>query len=73
MGKWGANRRVAVEATVWSLKHPFAGGKAPVRGRFRVASMVIGVAAVVNIRRLHHAFGAGSGAKGAQTGQEIRN
>ena len=66
----GQNRRAAVEATVRSIKHPFAGGKAPVRGRFRVASMVIGVAAVVNIRRLHRAFGAGGGAKRAQTGQE---
>jgi hypothetical protein len=42
-----------VESTVRSVKHPFAGGKAPVRGRFRVACMVIGSAAVVNIRRLH--------------------
>ncbi len=47
------NLRAAVESTVRSVKHPFAGGKAPVRGRFRVACMVIGSAAVVNIRRLH--------------------
>ena len=49
----GRNLRAAVESTVRSVKHPFAGGKAPVRGRFRVACMVIGSAAVVNIRRLH--------------------
>ena len=49
----GRNLRAAVESTVRSVKHPFAGGKAPVRGRFRVACMVIGSAAVVNVRRLH--------------------
>ncbi len=65
----GRNRRAAVEATVRSLKHPFAGGKAPVRGRFRVACMVIGVAAVVNIRRLHRTIRAGYGPKGRQPGQ----
>jgi len=48
----GRNLRAAVESTVRSVKHPFAGGKAPVRGRFRVACMVIGSAAVVNVRRL---------------------
>jgi len=65
----GRNRRAAVEATVRSLKHPFAGGKAPVRGRFRVACMVIGVAAVVNIRRLHRAIQAGYRPKKAQPEQ----
>jgi len=48
--------RVAVESTVRSLKHRFAGGKVPVRGRFRVACMVLGAAALVNIRRLHRLF-----------------
>ncbi len=66
----GRNLRAAVEATVRSLKHPFAGGKAPVRGRFRVACMVIGVAAVVNIRRLHRAIQAGYRPKEAQPGRE---
>jgi len=66
----GRNRRAAVEATVRSIKHPFAGGKAPVRRRFRVACMVIGVAAVVNIRRLHRAIQAGYGPKEAQPEQE---
>jgi hypothetical protein len=36
-----------------SIKHGFAGGKAPVRGLFRITCMVVGAAAVVNIRRLH--------------------
>ena len=49
----GRNLRAAVEATIRSLKNPFARGKAPVRGQFRVTCMVLGVAAVVNIRRLH--------------------
>ena len=66
----GRNRRAAVEATVRSVKHPFASGKAPVRGRFRVACMVIGVAAVVNIRRIHRAIRAGYWPKEAQPGQE---
>ncbi len=48
-----------METTVRSIKHPFAGGKSPVRGRLGVACMVIGVAAVVNIRRLHRALRAG--------------
>lgn len=49
----GCNLRSAVEATVRSIKHPFPAGKLPVRGRFRVTCMVIGSAAVTNVRRLH--------------------
>jgi hypothetical protein len=52
-GERGRNRRAAIEATVRRGKHPFAGGKAPVWGRFRVACTVIGATAVVNVRRLH--------------------
>lgn len=48
--KAARNRRAAVEATVRSLKHPFPAGKLPVRGRFRVTCMVLGAAAVVNVR-----------------------
>ena len=62
---WQDLRRAAVEATIRSLKTLFAGSKAPVRGQFRVMSMVLRVAAVVNIRRLHRAFGVGNGAKRA--------
>ena len=50
--KEGRNLRAAVEATVRSVKHPFAAGKLPVRGRFRVACMLIGSAAVANVRRI---------------------
>jgi len=49
----GRNLRAAIESTVRSVKHPFGGGRVPVRGRFRVACMVIGSAAVTNVRRLH--------------------
>jgi hypothetical protein len=50
--KEGRNLRAAVEATMRSIKHPFPTGKLPVRGKFRVASMVIGSAAVCNVRRI---------------------
>jgi hypothetical protein len=46
------NLRVAVEATVRSVKHPFPAGKLPVRGRFRITCMVIGSAAMTNVRRI---------------------
>jgi hypothetical protein len=50
--KEGRNLRAAVEATVRSVKHPFPAGKMPVRGQFRVACMMIGSAAVSNVRRI---------------------
>lgn len=50
--KTAGNRRAAVEATVRSVKHPFPAGKLPVRGSFRIACMVIGSAAVTNVRRI---------------------
>lgn len=34
------------------VKHPFPAGKLPVRGKFRVTCMLIGSAAVANIRRI---------------------
>jgi hypothetical protein len=46
------NLRAAVEAAVRCLKHPFPDGKLPVRGLFRVWSLLIGSAAMVNIRRI---------------------
>jgi hypothetical protein len=49
----GKNPRAAVEATVRSVKHPFPGGKAPVRGLFRVTCLVIASAITVNTRRIH--------------------
>jgi len=50
--KEGRNLRAAVEATVRSVKHPFPAGKLPVRGKFRVACMLIGSAAMSNVRRI---------------------
>ncbi len=47
------NLRAAVEATVRSVKLPFPEAQLPVRGKFRVACMLIGSAAVANIRRIH--------------------
>ena len=46
------NRRVAVEASVRSLKHPFGNGKLPVRGRFRMTWMLLASASMVNLRRI---------------------
>jgi hypothetical protein len=44
--------RAAIEATVRQVKHPFPASNLPVRGLFRVACMVIGSAAVSNVRRI---------------------
>lgn len=46
------NLRAAVEATVRSVKLPFPEAQLPVRGEFRVSCMLIGSAAVVNVRRI---------------------
>ncbi len=50
--KDGRNLRAAVEASVRSLKHPFPAGKLPVRGKFRVACLLIGSASISNVRRI---------------------
>jgi hypothetical protein len=47
------NLRTAVEATVRSVKHPFGNGKVPVRGQPRVSMVVVGSAAMSNVRRIH--------------------
>jgi hypothetical protein len=47
----GQNLRSAVEATVRALKHPFGNGKVPVRGQPRVSMVMIGSAAMNNVRR----------------------
>ena len=52
MKQSGQNLRAAVEATVRSVKHPFR-GKLPVRGKFRMASMMLASALMVNVRRIH--------------------
>jgi len=46
------NPRAAVEATVRAVKLPFPRGKLPVRGRFRMFYMMIGSAAINNVRQI---------------------
>ncbi len=48
--------RAAVEATIRSVKHPFAAGKLPVRGLIRSQMVVCGSALLVNVHRLCHYF-----------------
>jgi hypothetical protein len=48
--------RAAVEATIRSVKHPFAAGKLPVRGLVRAQMVVCGSALLVNVHRLSHFF-----------------
>jgi hypothetical protein len=45
--------RPAVEATVRAVKHPFGNGKVPVRGKPRVAILMIGSAAMNNVRQIN--------------------
>jgi hypothetical protein len=49
----GQNLRAAIEATVRSIKHPFGNGKVPVRGQPRVSVVMLGSAAMSNVRRIH--------------------
>ncbi len=44
--------RAGVEATIRSVKHPFAAGKLPVRGLIRSQMVVCGSALLVNVQRL---------------------
>ena len=46
------NLRAAAEATMRSAKHAFPAGKLPVRGKFRVTSMMIASAMHVNLKRI---------------------
>jgi hypothetical protein len=46
------NPRAAVEATVRAVKLPFPNGKLPVRGRFRMFYMMIGSAAINNVKQI---------------------
>ena len=48
----GQNLRSAVESTVRSVKHPFRNGKVPVRGQPRLRMLLIGSAAMSNVRRI---------------------
>ena len=47
------NLRPAVEATMRALKHPFGNGKVPVRGLPRVSMVMIGSAAMNNVRQIN--------------------
>lgn len=74
--KGGKNLRVAIEAAMGAIKRPFSGDQLPVRGLFRVSMMMIGSAAMVNVRRIQRYLAvevrpigserAVSGAKGAK-------
>ncbi|MFQ5859806.1 MAG: transposase [Anaerolineae bacterium] len=57
--------RAVVEATIRSVKHPFPGGKLPVRGLIRATMVVCGAALMVNLRRLHAYRQAQAGAQRA--------
>ena len=48
----GRNLRVAVESTIGTLKQPFNYGQLPVRGGFRINSLLIGSATMTNVRRI---------------------
>ncbi len=49
----GQNLRVAIESTIASLKCPFNFNQLPVRGLFRVSTVMIGSATMANVRRIH--------------------
>jgi len=49
----GENLRSAVEATIWSMIHPFPDGKVPVRGKARTSMMIFASAIMTNVRRIH--------------------
>jgi len=71
----GQNLRTAVEATVRAVKHPFGNGKVPVRGKARVSMVMIGSAAMNNVRRIHRHLTdpgrAGRAEKGPRKGQAV--
>lgn len=46
------NPRAAIEATVRAVKLPFPRGKLPVRGRFRMFYLMIGSAAINNVKQI---------------------
>jgi hypothetical protein len=67
------NLRAAVEATVRSVKHSYLHAQVPVRGRFRVACLMTGSAALINVRRIQRylldKLEAETGKKDAQSSQ----
>ena len=67
----GQNLRAAVEATVRSVKHPFRNGKVLVRGQARISMVVIGSAAMCNVRRIWRHLNAKTGQEGEQKPQVL--
>lgn len=67
------NLRAAVEATVRCVKLPYPDAQVPVRGKFRVTCLMIGSAAVTNVRRIRryllNQLEPGKTPKGASHGQ----
>ena len=57
------NLRSAVEATIRAIKHPFGNGKVPVRGKPRVSMVMIGSAAMNNVRQINRYLAAQSKAE----------
>jgi len=49
----GINLRVTIESTIASLKQPYNYDQLPVRGLFRVGMVLLGCAAMANVRRIH--------------------
>lgn len=64
----GHNPRAAVEATIGAIKRPFANDKLPVRGRYRVHTMLLGSGLMVNLRRIHRSQTAQRSSETGQTG-----
>jgi hypothetical protein len=46
------NYRVAIEAAIGAIKRPFSNDQLPVRGQFRVGTMMFAAAVMLNIRRI---------------------
>ncbi len=45
--------RLVIESTIAAVKRSFRFGKLPVRGKFRVACLLVGSAMMTNLRRIH--------------------
>lgn len=60
----GRNLRVVIESTIASLKQPFNYDQLPVRGLFRIGMMLLGGAAMANVRRIQRYLTPKRGAEG---------
>jgi hypothetical protein len=61
--------RAAIEAAIGALKRPFSDDQLPVRGRFRVGSLMLGSALMVNVRRIQRYLAEQAQRLGHQDGQ----